>query len=186
MNNSFEKYIFSQQPPVCSASTERLPGLKTFTTMHKIFIPLTFLFVLSFQNGISAQDELTEKGGYMLNAAEEHSFLFVLANRPGDLQEMRTGITKYIWKYHPEERLKITQIAVEGDLAEVPLIHITGFANKTQAMAFFNGLKKNRPDFLQMGMTRDYFAVSKTNYEKILRAKSLAGYKAFFEQNYLK
>lgn len=154
--------------------------------MHKIFIPLTFLFLLLFQNSSPAQDQLTEKGGYTVNASEEHSFLFVLANRPGDLQEVRTGITKYIWKYHPEGKLKITQIAIDGELTDVPLIHITGFSDKAQAMAFFNGLRQNRPDFMQMGMTKDYFALSKTNYEKIVRAKSLAGYKAFFEQYYLK
>jgi hypothetical protein len=120
-----------------------------------------------------------------MNASEEHCFLFVLANRPNDLPELRAGITKYIWKYHPNDKLKVTQIQVDGELTTVPLIHVQDFANKTEAMAFFNGLKKNRPDFLQMGMTLDYFPLSKSNYEQILRAKSLAGYKAFFEQNYL-
>jgi hypothetical protein len=53
-------------------------------------------------------------------------------------------------------------------------------------MAFYKGLKQNRPDFLQMGMTKDYYALSKTNYEQVVRAKSANGYKAFFEENYLK
>ncbi len=128
---------------------------------------------------------MTEKGGYAIDKSEEHSFLFVLANRPYDLQEVRTGITKYIWKYHSNERLKITQIAIGGELENVPLIHITGFTSEASALAFFKGLKKNRPDFMQMGMTKDYFTLSKTNYEMIVRNKSLAGYKAFFEQNYL-
>ena len=153
--------------------------------MYKICIPFTFLFVLLLQTSGYSQDQLTEKGGYSFNANEEHSFLFVLANRPGDLQEVRTGITKYLWKFHPEDKLKITQIAIAGDLENVPLIHISGFSSKADAMAFFSGLKQNRPDFLQMGMTKDYFALSKSNYEKIVRAKSLAGYKPFFEQNYL-
>lgn len=131
-----------------------------------------------------AQNDLTEKGAYSLNAAEEHSFLFILNNRPADLPEVRTGITKYIWKYYPSDGLKITQIKIDGDLEQVPLIHITGFDSKARAMEFFNGLKKNRPDFLQMGMTKDYFAVSKSNYETIVRSKSMNGYKSFFEKNY--
>lgn len=127
---------------------------------------------------------MTQKGGFVISPSEEHSFMFVLNNRPNDLQELRTSITKYIWKYHPDEKLKITQIQVDGDLKEVPLIHITGFANKEQAMVFYKGLKANRPDFMSMGMTKDYFPLSKTNYENIVRAKSLNGYKAFFQQNY--
>ncbi|MCF8244453.1 MAG: hypothetical protein K9J37_00085 [Saprospiraceae bacterium] len=153
--------------------------------MLKFFIPLTLLVLLILPSSITAQDNLTEKGGYVMNANEEHSFLFVLSNRAGDLQELRTGITKYMWKYHPNEKLKITQIQVDGELKEVPLILISGFDNKAKAMEFYNGLKNNRPDFMQMGMTQDYFPLTKSNYEKIVRAKSLNGYKPFFQQNYL-
>jgi hypothetical protein len=152
--------------------------------MRKFFIPLMLLLLFALPVALSAQDQLTEKGGYVVNANEEHTYLFVLSNRAADLQELRTGITKYIWKYHPNEKLKITQIAVDGDLKEVPLIHVTGFANKGQAMAFHNGIKANRPDFMQMGMTKDNFPLSKTNYETVIRTKSLNGYKAFFQQNY--
>lgn len=152
--------------------------------MRRFFIPLTFLAFILLPALAIAQNELTEKGGFVMNANEEHSFLFVLANRPNDLQEVRTGITKYIWKYHPTDKLKITQIQIDGELVEVPLIHVTGFQNKAKAMEFYDGLKANRPDFMQMGMTKDFFPLSKTNYEKILRAKSLNGYKPFFQQNY--
>jgi hypothetical protein len=152
--------------------------------MRKFFIPLTLMFLFVLPAALSAQDQLTEKGGYVVNANEEHTYLFVLSNRAADLQELRTGITKYIWKYHPNEKLKITQIAVDGDLKDVPLIYVTGFANKVQAMAFHNGIKTNRPDFMQMGMTKENFPLSKTNYETVIRTKSLNGYKAFFQQNY--
>ncbi len=153
--------------------------------MFKIFIPFTLLALFLLPASVSAQENLTEKGGYVVNASEEHSFLFVLANRPNDLQELRTGITKYMWKYHPNDKLKITQIEVDGDLQGVPLILISGFDNKAKAMEFYNGLKTNRPDFMQMGMTKDYFPVAKSNYERIIRTKSLNGYKPFFQQNYL-
>jgi hypothetical protein len=152
--------------------------------MRNLFIPLTFLALFLLPFTLSAQDQLTEKGGFVVNANEEHSYLFVLANRPNDLQEMRTGITKYMWKFHPNEKLKITQIQVDGDLKDVPLILITGFANKAKAMEFHSGLKTNRPDFMQMGLTKENFPLSKSNYETVVRAKSLNGYKPFFQQNY--
>ncbi|MFQ5445870.1 MAG: hypothetical protein ACE5FF_02955 [Saprospiraceae bacterium] len=150
--------------------------------MRKL-IPLACLFAF-FHTSLFAQDELTAKSGYTVNNEEEHYFLFVLANRPADLPELRAEITKYLWKYYPKARLKMTQIAIDGDLENVPLIHLQAFKNKAQAMEFYTGLRKNRPDFLQMGMTLDYFPLSKSNYETILRAKSLAGYKDFFQHNY--
>ncbi len=152
--------------------------------MQKPFIPFLFFFFCLLGSSFAQQDQLTEKGGFSVNPAEEHYFLFVLNNRPADLPEMRGQITKYIWKYHPEQKLKITQIKIEGELVDVPMIHISKFDNKAQAMKFYKGLKTNLPDFLQMGMTRDYFAVSKSNYEKIVRAQTLAGYKPFFASNY--
>ncbi len=150
--------------------------------MRKL-IPLAFLFTLFF-SPVIAQDDLTAKEGYTLAGDEEHYFLFVLANKPADLPELRASITKYIWKYYPNAHLKVTQIAVDGDLTNVPLIHLSSFKNKTQAMEFYKSLKKNNPDFLQMGMTLDYFPLSKSNYGTILRAKSLSGYKTFFQKNY--
>ncbi|MEZ4955838.1 MAG: hypothetical protein R2825_19930 [Saprospiraceae bacterium] len=152
--------------------------------MRKFFIPLTLFIFCFFNNVIAQQDILTEKGGYSLDASEEHYFLFILNNRPNDLAEMRGEITKYIWKYHPKQKLKITQIRVEGELAEVPIIHISKFDNKAQAMEFYKNLKSKMPDFLQMGMTKDYYAVSKSNYEKIIRSQTLSGYKPFFVSNY--
>lgn len=145
---------------------------------------MTYLLLLILPGLSFAQDNLTEKGGYSLNASEEHYFLFILNNRPSDLPEVRAEITKYIWKHHPDARLKITQIKLDGELEEVPIIHIKSFANKAEAMQFYSDLKKNRPEFLQMGMTVDYFALSKSNYEQIVRNKSLKGYKPFFLSNY--
>ena len=153
--------------------------------MRKLMIPLTSLFMLFFVNfSYGQEDILTEKGGFSLNETEEHYFLFVLNNRPGDLPELRGEITKYIWKYHPTPKLKITQIKIEGELADVPLIHIKSFPSKNAAMKFYRDLKKNNPDFMQMGMTKDYFAISKSNFEKVVRAKSIKSYIPFFTSNY--
>lgn len=150
------------------------------------FFPLFVMFACCLASPAIGQDVLTEKGGYSTNVGGEHCFIFVLNNRPNDLQELRTGITKYIWKYHPSDKLKITQISIDGDLKDVPLIHVAGFQDKAQAMAFFQGLKQNKPDFLQMGMTKDYFPLSKANYDYVVRNKSLNGYRVFFDQNYLR
>ena len=153
--------------------------------MRKLIVPFFALFLLSFVNdSFAQQDILTEKGGFSVDESDEHYFLFVLNNRPSDLRELRGEITKYIWKHHPTPKLKITQIKIEGELADVPMIHIKSFPSKSAAMKFHKELKENRPDFMQMGMTKDYFAISKKNFEKVVRARSLKGYKPFFATNY--
>ena len=157
--------------------------------MRKSIFSLLALFSLFFLNTAAAQSpgEFTEKGGFSLTDNmdnEEHYFLFLLNDRPGDLPELRGEITKYIWKEHPQEKLKITQIKIDGELANIPILHIKAFSTKAQAMAFYQKLKANKPEFMEMGMTTDFFAISKTNFQKVIRAKSLKGYKPFFAINY--
>lgn len=148
-------------------------------------IPLLLLFLLAGINDTYAQDK-GQKGVFVAAPQEEHNFLLVLAKRPGDFPEVRGEITKYIWKYYPNEHLKLTQIQVDGDLKNVPLILLQSFDDQAGAMDFYHSLKKNMPDFMQMGITVDYFAISVSNYNRIIRAQSLSGYKEFFEQEYLR
>lgn len=145
-----------------------------------LFVVSLLLFVVATQ----AQDNLTSKQGYTHDPTEEHYYLFVLNDRPGDLPELLGEITKYIWKYHPREHLKITQISIDGELASTPLVHVRSFPNKAAAMAFHKQLLQNHPDFLHMGMTVDFFPISKSNYEQVIRNKSLRGYRPFFDANY--
>lgn len=157
--------------------------------MRKLLFPLFTLFYLFSFNNISAQTpgEFTEKGGFSVTDNmdnEEHYFLFLLNDRPADLPELRGAITKYIWKEHPQEKLKITQIKIDGDLENVPIIHIKAFSTKAQAMTFYQNLKESKPEFMEMGMTKEIFAISKTNFQKVIRSKSLKGYKPFFAINY--
>jgi hypothetical protein len=52
-------------------------------------------------------------------------------------------------------------------------------------MEFYRNLQKNLPGFIQMGITTDYFAMSTSNYNRMLQMKSLSGYRAFFDKEYL-
>lgn len=149
----------------------------------KIKITAFLVFALLARTVLS-QENLNTKGGFVLNSNEEHYYIFVLNNRPADLPELRAAITKYIWKHHPKSNLKITQIEIDGELANIPLLHVKTFKNKEEALDFHRELINNHPEFLYMGMTVDHFPISKTNFEAIVRSKSLKGYKEFFENNY--
>lgn len=182
LNYLFFEYFFWLETVAGSGSPESGPELKIITPMKiRILFFLAFAF-MAFN--AHTQETLTSKGGYTLDANEEHYYIFVLNNRPADLPELRASITKYIWKHYPKANLKITQIEIDGELSDVPLLHVQSFPNKAEALAFHKALKTDHPDFLHMGMTVDYFPVSKTNFEAIVRSKSLNGYKDFFLKNY--
>lgn len=52
-------------------------------------------------------------------------------------------------------------------------------------MKYYDAIMKNREEFIRSVSDFDVFLVSQNNYREILRTKSLAGYKDFFELNYL-
>jgi hypothetical protein len=116
---------------------------------------ITILFAITAFPTLLPAQATGNSSGYSVERNGEHSMLFLLDNRPTDLQEIRTDITKYIWKNYPGQKLKITQIKIEGELENTPLIHISGFTGAEEAMKFYGSLKTNRPDFLQLGMTKD-------------------------------
>jgi hypothetical protein len=56
-------------------------------------------------------------------------------------------------------------------------------------MRYYNEVK-NLADFLgetdRKKYTKEFFAVTQENYRRILKNKTLDGYREFFEENYLK
>ncbi|MCR9288090.1 MAG: hypothetical protein NXI23_11975 [Bacteroidetes bacterium] len=113
---------------------------------------------------------------------EEHS-IFIIPGKVIDLNEYRGSVTKYVWRNHAKDRLKINNIEI-GETQKTEIIHISSFRNKSHAMEFINHMKSSFPDFLHMNMTEAYYAVSESNYNAILRNQGLENYEAFFEENY--
>jgi len=141
------------------------------------FIVFTILFnVCSF-----AQNE----AGYELKAAEPHYFLITMTNRNLDIHDVRTEVTKYVWTYHAADKLQLSHILI-GENRSVGAMFLQEFKNEAHAMRFYEKLQEDQPDFMQMGLTKHYLVISKSNYEQMLRNQSLKGYETFFEDNYLK
>lgn len=154
--------------------------------MKLLIFRMSLLFLIFPIFSIAQNKPQATKDGFIFNPNEAHGFLIVLSKRFADLAEMRTDVTKYTWTYFAKDKLEVSQIRIGWKNLYENAMYIEGFREMEHAMKYFDSLKKNRPDFLQMGMTLDYFAVSKTNFDQILRNKSLLGYKEFFERYYLK
>lgn len=116
-----------------------------------------------------------------------HYFMVVLT---GDvrLDEVKAAVTDYNRENHKTEQLRISNIFLGTD-TNTPIIVVRKFDNKAAAMKYYNEVK-DKKDFLGESTKRvyqkEFFAVTQENYRRILKNKTLSGYREFFGDNYLK
>jgi tetratricopeptide (TPR) repeat protein len=116
-----------------------------------------------------------------------HYFIVALT---GDvrLDDVKAAVSDYNTEYHKAEQLRISNIFLGTD-TNTPIIVIRKFDNKEQAMRYYNEVK-NQKDFLGETTRKTYnkemFAVTQENYRRILKNKTLNGYREFYEQHYMK
>jgi tetratricopeptide (TPR) repeat protein len=116
-----------------------------------------------------------------------HYFLIVLNAEP-KLEDVKAAVSDYNRENHKLEQLRISNIFLGTDV-NTPIIVIRKFDNKEQAMRYYNEVK-DKKDFLgepaKKGYTKEFFAVTQENYRRVLKNKTLDGYREFFNDNYLK
>jgi len=65
------------------------------------------------------------------------------------------------------------------------MVVIRRFKSQDKAMNYYEGIVKNSESFLPVGVEYEIYPITQNNYRTILKSKSLAGYKEFFDENYL-
>lgn len=117
---------------------------------------------------------------------ELHYVLIVFKEDIG-LNDSKVKVSNYHLQYHKLDKLSISNIYL-GTEAEtrVPILVVRRFKNKAEAMAYYQGVQRNKKDFVDPSISYELFAVSQTNYREVLRSKSVEGYREFFVEHYLK
>ncbi|MEZ5039845.1 MAG: hypothetical protein R2828_08135 [Saprospiraceae bacterium] len=142
--------------------------------------------ILRFLGGATAQlpgQEQSDESGFKYEENDLH-YVIVVFNEDVKLNDNKITIADYNQKYHKLDRLRITNIYL-GPKNETPVLVMRKFNNKNAAMAYFEGVQKNLGDFIDPNTVKyDLLPISQNNYRQVLRAKTLDGYKAFFELNY--
>lgn len=117
-----------------------------------------------------------------------HYFIVALKGENVRLDDIKAAISDYNRENHKLEQLRISNIFLGTDTG-TPIVVIRKFDNKEQAMRYYEEVK-NRKDFLgespKKTYTKEFFAVTQENYRRILKNKTLDGYREFFESNYVK
>jgi len=144
----------------------------------KYFTALIFLLGL-FTNVLSAQEVTFEN-----TPDEEHMVLMVLSEKWADLNDISKGLTRYNFTKHSNESLSTTRLKMDFISAKKPVMQIKSFPNKEAAMRYYHQFKATNPDFAQMGTVKKVYAISKSNFQAVLRAKSIKEYETFFKENY--
>jgi tetratricopeptide (TPR) repeat protein len=129
-----------------------------------------------------------EEGDNKNYKVEENAlhYMLVVFNAEVRLSDVTSEVSDYNRKYYQLEKYRYSQMFLGRTTQDgIPVLVIRRFKNKGEGMKYYDAIMNNRDEFIRSVTDFDIFLVSQNNYREILRSKSLAGYKDFFEQNYL-
>ena len=117
-----------------------------------------------------------------------HYFIVALTGDDLRLDDVKGAVSDYNREFHKTEQLRISNIFL-GTNTSSPIIVIRKFDNKDQVMRFYREVK-DKKGFLgetdKKTYNKEYFAITQENYRRVLKNKTLDGYRLFFEDGYLK
>ncbi len=113
-------------------------------------------------------------------------YMLIVFNSDVRLSDITNEVSDYNRKYYQLEKYRYSQMFLGRTTQDgIPVLVIRRFQNKEDGMNYYDAINRNRDEFVKSVSNFDIYLVSQNNYREILRSKSLAGYKDFFEQNYL-
>ncbi|MEO1263339.1 MAG: tetratricopeptide repeat protein [Bacteroidota bacterium] len=124
-------------------------------------------------------------GNYKVEESQLHYVIVVFKNKVS-LNDAKVGVSDYNKKYHSQDKLRMNNIYLGTGKDRYPIVAIRRFKDKTDAMDYYDGVQKNKKDFLDK-KTFDYelLAIGQSNYRELLKSKNLVDYRTFFDLNYL-
>lgn len=117
-----------------------------------------------------------------------HYLIVALKGSDVRLDEVKNAISDYNRENHRLEQLRLSNIFLGTD-TDNPIVVIRKFDTKEQAMRYLNEVK-DQADFLgetdRKKYNKEFFAITQENYRRILKNRTLDGYREFFQDNYFK
>ncbi|MDP4711849.1 MAG: tetratricopeptide repeat protein [Saprospiraceae bacterium] len=127
-----------------------------------------------------------EKEAFVIEDEQLHYILITYSGK-ANVNDVRVMVSDYNNKFHRNDNLSDTPLFLGSNPEErIPLIVLRRFKNKNDAMAYYYGVEKNKGEFTKEGTTFELFPVSQNNYRTVLKQKSVAAYREFFREEYLK
>ena len=123
-------------------------------------------------------------GNFKVKFDQLHYVIVVFKNDVS-LNDAKVAVAEYNGKYHSLQRLRMNNIYLGTGDNRYPIVAIRRFKNKDEAMDYFDGVGKNKQDFLdEKTFQYELFAIGQNNYRELLKSKNIDDYRKFFELNY--
>lgn len=115
-----------------------------------------------------------------------HYTIIAFKDKEVSLTDAKVRVSDYNEKYHKLDRIRISNIYL-GTTADdrIPILVLRRFKDKQDAMKYYNGVQRNKSEFVDEGVEFELFPVTQNNYREILKQRKIDGYRLFFQQYYL-
>ena len=120
---------------------------------------------------------------FTYNENELHYIIVVFNEGQGQLNDLRNRISDYNEKYHKLDKIRPASIYLGQD-NKTPVVVLRRYKDKNAAMRYYEGVMKNKNEFVESSVPFELLPISQNNYRQIIRQRSVDGYKAFFDSNY--
>ncbi|MCB0518159.1 MAG: tetratricopeptide repeat protein [Lewinellaceae bacterium] len=125
-------------------------------------------------------------GNFKVDNDQLHYVIIVFKNEIS-LNDAKVAVSNYNTKFHNLQKLRMNNIYLGTDDNKLPLIAIRRYKDKAEAMDYYDGIQKNRNEFLDESKYQfEVFAIGQDNYRELLKSKNIDEYRTFFEANYFK
>jgi tetratricopeptide (TPR) repeat protein len=143
---------------------------------------LRFLTGDAFALDVNSSDDLINK--FVAEDDKRHYVAVVLLTYEDEaLQRSKIAASEYCKAFHKMDRLQFGE-AILSKEEETQLILVRSFDNLGKALDFYNGVIKNKEQFISSSIAKyDAFPITQRNYREMLRQKTHRNYKTWFEQN---
>ncbi|MBK7426690.1 MAG: tetratricopeptide repeat protein [Saprospiraceae bacterium] len=134
------------------------------------------------------QDSTSTKLGdeFKIDDADLHYVLIIMQTDKMSLNDAKIKASNFNSKYFQNDQLNIGNIVLgDNSNAQIPVIVVRRFNNKSAAMKYFDGLQSNRKDFVEDLTWYEVFAISQSNYRTLVKNRAIEPYRTFFMNNYL-
>lgn len=99
------------------------------------------------------------------------------------LADTKIALAEFHKKYFALDNLKMASLVFDP-AKNHSLVLVRSFNTKEKAMTYYETALRNPKDFLPANAIYEVYPITQKNYREVIKARSLAEYKTFFEANY--
>ncbi len=161
--------------------------LKHNNTPEQTYAKEMLRFLRGDEEAFDEGDNQSDLSEFKIENDKLHYIIVLLYNGNGnDVNNIKKDLNAYNESKFSDWRLRSTSMYLNQE-KKVHLILLRRFADREQAMEYYNQYQANPDEFLDPDKySYDVFAINQLNYRQVITKKSANSYRRFFEKEYLK